>query len=66
MNDKVVKNIIKKVIEDPNFEIIEQSVDGTDGIGVGHLGTSEAWIMTPSMDTVNTASSKINSLLNEK
>ncbi len=66
MNDKVVKNIIKKVIEDPNFEIIEQSVDGTDGIGVGHLGTSEAWIMTPSMDTVNTASSKINNLLNEK
>ena len=46
--------------------MIEQSVDGTDGIGVGHLGTSEAWIMTPSMDTVNTASSKINSLLNEK
>lgn len=66
MNDKIVKNIIKKVIEDPNFEIIEQSVDGTDGIGVGHLGTSEAWIMTPSMDTVNAASSKINNLLNEK
>lgn len=66
MNDKVVKNIIKKIIEDPNFEIIEQSVDGTDGIGVGHLGTSEAWIMTPSMDTVNAASSKINNLLNEK
>ena len=56
----------KILIEDPNFEIIEQSVDGTDGIGVGHLGTSEAWIMTPSMDTVNAASSKINNLLNEK
>ena len=66
MNDKVVKNLIKKVLEDPNFEIIEQSVDGTDSIGVGHLGTQEAWIMTPSMDTVNEASNKINKLLKEK
>ena len=66
MNDKVVKNLIKKVLEDPNFEIIEQSVDGTDSIGVGHLGTQEAWIMTPSMDTVNNASNKINKLLKEK
>ena len=66
MNDKVVKNLIKKVLEDPDFEIIEQSVDGTDSIGVGHLGTQEAWIMTPSMDTVNDASNKINKLLKEK
>lgn len=66
MNDKVVKNLIKKVLEDPNFEIIEQSEDGTDSIGVGHLGTQEAWIMTPSMDTVNDASNKINKLLKEK
>ena len=66
MNDKGVKNLIKKVLEDPNFEIIEQSVDGTDSIGVGHLGTQEAWIMTPSMDTVNDASNKINKLLKEK
>lgn len=66
MNDKVVKNLIKKVLEDPNFEIIEQNVDGTDSIGVGHLGTQEAWIMTPSMDTVNDASNKINKLLKEK
>ena len=66
MNDRVVKNLIKKVLEDPNFEIIEQSVDGTDSIGVGHLGTQEAWIMTPSMDTVNDASNKINKLLKEK
>lgn len=66
MNDKVVKNLIKKILEDPNFEIIEQSVDGTDSIGVGHLGTQEAWIMTPSMDTVNDASNKINKLLKEK
>ena len=66
MNDKVVKNLIKKVLEDPDFEIIEQSVDGTDSIGVGHLGTQEAWIMTPSMDTINDASNKINKLLKEK
>ena len=65
MNDRVVKNLIKKVLEDPNFEIIEQSVDGTDSIGVGHLGTQESWIMTPSMDIVNNASNKINNLLKE-
>lgn len=66
MNEKTIKKLIKTVIEDTNFEIIEQSVDGTDGIGIGHLGTQESWIMTPGQDTVDAASSKIKEVLNEK
>ena len=66
MNEKVIKQLVKTVLENPNFEMIEQSVDGYDSIGVGHLGTQESWIMTPDMNTVNAASSQIKSVLNEK
>ncbi len=66
MNDKVIKKLVRTALENPNFEIIEQSVDGTDHEGIGHLGTSEAWIMEPDMNTVNAASKKINSVLKEK
>ena len=66
MNKDTITSLIKIGLEDPNFEIIEQSVDGTDGIGVGHLGTQESWIMTPDMNTVNAASKKIKDVLNEK
>lgn len=66
MNKTVISNLVKANIENMNFEIIEQSVDGVDGIGIGHLGTQEAWIMTPDMNTVNIASNKINDVLNEK
>ena len=65
MNDKAIKKLIKSALEG-NYEIIEQSVDGLDGIGVGHLGTQESWIMNPYMDTVDNASKQINSVLNEK
>ena len=66
MNDKTIKQLVKTAIEDFNFEIIQQSVDGDDSIGVGHLGTQESWIMTPNMDTVNAASNIIKTVLNEK
>ena len=66
MNDKVIKKLIKTYIDDPNFEIIEQNVDGTDGLGIGHLGAQESWIMEPDMNTVNEASKKINEVINEK
>ena len=65
MNEKVIKNLLKIAIEDMNFEILEQSVDGDDSIGIGHLGTQESWIMTPRMDTVYVASEQINNILNE-
>ena len=66
MNDKTIKAFIKLALEDSNFEIIEQSVDGSDSIGIGHLGTQEAWTITPDMGTVTTASNTINAVLNEK
>ncbi len=66
MNDRTIKNLIKAVIENPNFNIEEQSVDGTDSVGVGHLGTAQSWIMTPDMSTVEAASSKIKEVLNQK
>ena len=66
MNDRTIKNLIKTIIENPNFVIEEQSVDGVDSIGVGHLGTQESWIMTPSIDTVNAASVKMKEVLEGK
>lgn len=66
MNDKVVKKLIKSVLDGNTYEIIEQSVDGTDGVGIGHLGTQESWIITPDMNTVNDASKQIKKVLNEK
>lgn len=66
MNDKVIKSLIKSSVNGNKYQIIEQSVDGSDGIGIGHLGTQEAWIMNPDMNTVNDASNKISDILNEK
>lgn len=66
INKKTLTNLIKSVIENPNYEIIEQSVDGLDGKGIGRLGSMEIWTLTPYMDTVNQASDKINQVLNEK
>jgi len=66
MNDKTIKNLIKVGIENTNFKIEEQSVDGTDKTGLGHLGTQTAAIMEPSMDTVYAASKKIKAVLKGK
>ena len=66
MNDKTIKHLVKVGLENTNFKIEEQSVDGTDKTGLGHLGTQEAAIMEPNMQTVYAASKKIKSVLNEK
>lgn len=66
INKKTLTNLIKSFIDNPNYEIIEQSVDGVDGKGIGRLGTMEVWTLTPKMDTVNSASTKINEVINEK
>lgn len=66
MNKETITNLVKEGIKDKNFEIIEQSVDGNDGIGVGHLGTQESWIMTPDMNTVHAATKQINEILEEE
>lgn len=66
INKDTLTNLISKFIENPKFTIIEQDVDGTDSVGMGHLNTEEAWNMTPDMNTVNAASKQINSVLKEK
>ncbi len=66
MNKEVITGLIKEGLKNPNFEVIEQSVDGVDGMGTGGLGTGNAWIVEPNMDTVNAASAKIKEVMKAK
>lgn len=66
INKDTLTNLINKFIENPNFTIIEQDVNGTDTVGMGHLNTEQAWNMVPDMNTVNAASKQINSVIKEK
>lgn len=66
INKKTITNLIKTFVDNPSFEIIEQSVDGVDGKGIGRLGTMVIWTLEPKMDTVDTASQKINEILGEQ
>ena len=64
INKRVITNLVKSVLDNPNYEIIEQSLDGYDGKGIGRLGSGEVWAMRPYENTVNSASIKINEVLN--
>ncbi len=66
INKRMIKEIIKEGIDNPNFEIIEQSVDGKDGKARNHWNTGDIYTLDPYMDTVNNASAKINEVLKEK
>ena len=66
INKKTITNLFKSVLNGDNYEIIEQSVDGYDSIGIGHLGTADTWTMTPAMDTVYQASNKIKEVMKDK
>ena len=66
INKKILTNLVKSFIENPNYEIIEQSVDGVDGKGTNRLGVGGLWTLTPKMDTVNKASEQINNVLKSK
>ena len=67
MNKKTITNLFKSLIENyDDYEIIEQYVDGTDGTGMGHLGTQEVGVTVPDMNQVNSASKKIKEVLNNK
>ena len=66
INKRMIKEIIKEGIDNPNFEIIEQSVDGKDGKARNHWNTGDIYTLDPYMDTVNNASLKINEVINEK
>ena len=64
INKRVITNLVKSVLDNPNYDIIEQSLDGYDGKGIGRLGSGEVWAMRPNEKTVNSASVKINEVLN--
>lgn len=64
INKRVITKLVKSVLDNPNYDIIEQSLDGYDGKGIGRLGSGEVWAMRPNENTVNSASIKINEILN--
>ena len=66
INKHMTKQLIKEFINNPNFEIIEQNVDGRDGIARNHWDTGTIYTLDPDMNTVNEASKKINEVLKEK
>ncbi len=63
MNDKTLKDLIKTIVDDINFKIEDQSVEGNESIDTGHLGVENTWVITPNMDTVDAASKYINMVL---
>lgn len=64
INRRTVTDLIQKSIDNPNYEIIEQSVDGTDMLAPCRQGSGMLWALDPNMDTVNTASAKIKEVIN--
>lgn len=66
VNKHMIKDLAKEFIDNPNFEIVEQQVDGKDGIARNHWNTGTIYTLDPDMNTVNAASSKIKDVLNEK
>ena len=66
VNKHMIKELAKEFIDNPNFEIIEQQVDGKDGSARNHWNTGTIYTLDPDMNTVNAASKKINEVLNEK
>lgn len=66
VNKKTITNLAKVAIDNPNFEIIEQSVDGNDGKGSGRYGSGVVYAVRPIQETVDAASNKMKEVLNEK
>ena len=63
---RAITELIKKSLDNPNYEIIEQSVDGKDTIAPTNRGQSMLWALEPYPETVEKASKKINEVLKEK
>ena len=66
INKHMITEFIKEFIDHPDFEIIEQGVDGRDGHAKNHWNTGDIYTLDPYMDTVEAASKKIKEVLNEK
>lgn len=63
INKTTIQTLIKNIINN-KYEIIEQSIDGTDGENYIRLNTVKSYVMYPDIQTVNNAKEKINQILN--
>ena len=66
MNEITVKKLVKVFLEDTNFKIYEQSVDGSAGYNKGHLGFMNVYVLYPDMSTVESAINQIHAVINGK
>lgn len=62
---KVTKNLIKKTINNPNWEIESQVLDGDDTHDYVHMTNLIDWVMYPNIDSVNQAKEKIIEVSNK-
>lgn len=64
MNKKVITKLAKSFIDDySKYTIEKQTMDGTDGKAIGHLGTQEVGVTFPDENQVKAASQKIKEVL---
>ncbi len=62
---KVTKNLIKETINNPNWEIESQVLDGDDTHDYVHMTNLIDWVMYPNIDSVNQAKEKIIEVSNK-
>ena len=61
----VVSSFVKRTLDGSYFEIIEQSLDGSDTIDYVHLTNLKDWVMYPSESSVENAKQKLKEIMNE-
>ena len=66
MNRDTIMILIKSAIKYGDYEILEQSVNGSGGVGPLRQNTCVSDLLYPYYDTVKAASEKINNLIKEK
>ena len=66
MNRDTITVLLKSVIRNGGYEILEQSVNGSGGHGPLRQNTCVSDLLYPYMDTVKKASEKINEIVNER
>lgn len=60
---EVITDLIKETIDGANWEILEQSVNGSDSENYVHLTNLRSYVMNPDMNTVHLAVQKIKETL---
>ena len=62
----LITELARSTINHPKWDFEEQSVTGRDSRGNVHLSNYIDYVMIPDMETVNTATAKINQVMSEK